>query len=48
MIYQGFGLGALSGSFIASALGGFIPTFTLIGVLCFVSVVIATEHKSTW
>ncbi len=35
MIYQGFGLGALSGSFIASALGGFVPTFTFIGVFVY-------------
>ena len=46
VIYQGFGLGALSGSFIASALGGFVPTFTLIGVLCVISVIIAISIKA--
>ena len=46
VIYQGFGLGALSGSFIASALGGFVPTFTLIGVLSIVSVIIALSIKA--
>ena len=46
VIYQGFGLGALSGSFIASALGGFTPTFTLIGVLCIISVLIALNLKA--
>ena len=46
VIYQGFGLGALSGSFIASALGGFVPTFTFIGVLCIISVLIAINLKA--
>lgn len=46
VIYQGFGLGALSGSFIASALGGFVPTFTLIGVLSTISVIIALTIKA--
>jgi MFS transporter, OFA family, oxalate/formate antiporter len=41
IIYQGFGIGAISGSFIASSLGGFIPTFKLIAVLSIVSVIIA-------
>ncbi|MFB5679180.1 OFA family MFS transporter [Paenibacillus terreus] len=41
IVYQGFGLGALSASFIAAALGGFIPTFTVIGVLCIISFLIA-------
>lgn len=46
IIYQGFGIGALSGSFIATALGGFAPTFTFIAVLSIVSVVIALFIKS--
>ncbi|MDN4077714.1 OFA family MFS transporter [Paenibacillus polymyxa] len=41
IVYQGFGLGALAGSFIAALLGGFIPTFTTIAVLCVVSFLIA-------
>ncbi|MDQ0219794.1 MFS transporter [Peribacillus cavernae] len=46
VIYQGFGLGALSGSFIATALGGFKPTFTLIAVLCVISLLIAIKIKA--
>ncbi len=46
IIYQGFGLGAISGSFIASSLGGFIPTFKLIAVLSIISVLIAMIIKS--
>ncbi len=46
IIYQGFGLGAISGSFIASALGGFIPTFKLIAVLSIVSLLIALTTKA--
>ncbi|PLT29662.1 L-lactate MFS transporter [Peribacillus deserti] len=46
IVYQGFGLGALSGSFIASALGGFVPTFTLIAVLSIISVLIAMIIKT--
>jgi len=46
IIYQGFGIGAISGSFIASALGGFIPTFKLIAVLSIVSVLIAMMLKA--
>lgn len=41
IVYQGFGLGALSASFIAAVLGGFIPTFTVIGALCVISFLIA-------
>lgn len=41
VIYQGFGIGALSGSVIASLLGGFKPTFMVIGALCLVSIVLA-------
>ncbi|MGF7048452.1 OFA family oxalate/formate antiporter-like MFS transporter [Paenibacillus sp. DS2015] len=45
IIYQGFGLGALSGSFIASYLGGFKPTFIVIGALCMISLIlIMTLH----
>ncbi|WP_251552097.1 L-lactate MFS transporter [Neobacillus muris] len=46
IIYQGFGIGAISGSFIASSLGGFIPTFKLIAVLSIVSVIIAMLIKA--
>uniref|UniRef100_UPI000568457C MFS transporter n=1 Tax=Paenibacillus forsythiae TaxID=365616 RepID=UPI000568457C len=45
MIYQGFGIGALSGSFVAAFLGGFKPTFVTIGVLCVVSCLIAVALK---
>lgn len=45
VIYQGFGIGALAGSFIAAALGGFIPTFIVIAILCVVSLVIALTIK---
>ncbi|OWA36919.1 oxalate/formate antiport family MFS transporter [Saccharibacillus sp. O16] len=46
VIYQGFGLGALSASFIAALLGGFKPTFLVIGALCAVSLLIALTIKS--
>jgi len=46
IIYQGFGIGAISGSFIASSLGGFIPTFKLIAVLSIVSVLLAMMIKA--
>ncbi|WP_394233885.1 OFA family MFS transporter [Niallia oryzisoli] len=46
IIYQGFGIGAISASFIASALGGFIPTFKLIAILSIVSVLIGMMIKS--
>jgi MFS transporter, OFA family, oxalate/formate antiporter len=46
IIYQGFGLGALSGSFIAASLGGFKPTFMIIGGLCLVSIILASTIKS--
>jgi MFS transporter, OFA family, oxalate/formate antiporter len=46
IVYQGFGLGALSGSFIATALGGFVPTFTLIAVLSIISLLIAMTIKT--
>ncbi|MCM3734958.1 OFA family MFS transporter [Bacillus cytotoxicus] len=41
IVYQGFGLGALTGAFIGAILGGFKPTFMVIGVLCIVSFIIA-------
>ncbi|MEH7073860.1 L-lactate MFS transporter [Neobacillus drentensis] len=46
IIYQGFGIGAISGSFIASALGGFLPTFKLIAVLSIISLIIAMTIKA--
>ncbi|RRJ62500.1 MFS transporter [Paenibacillus oralis] len=45
LIYQGFGIGALSGSFIAVMLGGFKPAFIVIGLLCLAAVVIAAFIK---
>lgn len=45
VLYQGFGLGALSGTFIATILGGFKPTFMVVGVLCIVSIIIITTIK---
>ena len=45
IIYQGFGLGALSGSFIASMAGGFKSTFMVIGIMCIISIVIALTIK---
>lgn len=41
IIYQGFGLGAISGSFIASLTGGFKSTFIVIGALCLISIALA-------
>jgi len=41
IVYQGFGLGALTGAFIGAILGGFKPTFIVIGALCVVSFFIA-------
>ncbi|EEM59999.1 Major facilitator superfamily MFS_1 [Bacillus thuringiensis serovar monterrey BGSC 4AJ1] len=41
IVYQGFGFGALVGSFIGALLGGFKPTFMVIGLLCVVSFIIA-------
>jgi len=46
IIYQGFGVGALSGSFIAALVGGFKPTFIVVGILCIVSVAIVATIKS--
>ncbi|MGK9181983.1 OFA family MFS transporter [Priestia filamentosa] len=45
IVYQGFGLGALAGSFIAAFLGGFKPTFIIIGILCILSFIIAILIK---
>ncbi|WP_459503471.1 L-lactate MFS transporter [Bacillus sp. C1] len=41
VVYQGFGFGGLAGSFIGALLGGFVPTFITIGVLCIFSFIIA-------
>lgn len=46
VIYQGFGIGALGGSFIASLLGGFQPTFIAIGALCIISFLLAVTVRS--
>lgn len=45
VIYQGFGIGALSGSFIAARLGGFHATFIAIAVLSVLSLLIALWIK---
>ncbi|KQU17904.1 hypothetical protein ASG61_28090 [Bacillus sp. Leaf75] len=45
IVYQGFGLGARAGSFIAAFLGGFKPTFIVIGTLCVLSLIIAIFIK---
>lgn len=45
IIYQGFGIGALSGSVIASAAGSFKTTFVVIGIMCLISIVIALTIK---
>ncbi|MGE6378427.1 L-lactate MFS transporter [Peribacillus muralis] len=45
IVYQGFGLGALSGSFIAAIINGFRPTFMIIAVLCVVSFIIALRVR---
>ena len=45
IIYQGFGLGALSGSIIASMVGGYKITFMIIGVMCIISIAIALTIK---
>jgi OFA family oxalate/formate antiporter-like MFS transporter len=46
IVYQGFGIGALSGSFIAAMLGGFKPTFIIFGLLCILSCLIAVSLKA--
>lgn len=45
IVYQGFGIGALSGSFIAVFLGGFKPTFVIFGLLCLLACIIAISLK---
>ncbi|UQZ34478.1 oxalate/formate antiport family MFS transporter [Paenibacillus sp. PK3_47] len=45
VVYQGFGIGALSGSFIAAFLGGFQPTFIVFGGLCILSCILAISLK---
>ncbi|MDH6429411.1 MULTISPECIES: OFA family MFS transporter [unclassified Paenibacillus] len=45
IVYQGFGIGALSGSFIAVILGGFKPTFVIFGLLCLLACIIAVSLK---
>ncbi|AIQ55867.1 L-lactate MFS transporter [Paenibacillus borealis] len=45
VVYQGFGIGALSGSFIAAFLGGFKPTFIVIGLLCILACILAVSLK---
>ncbi len=45
VIYQGFGIGALSGSFVAAWMGGFKPTFIVIGIMCIISFLIAVLIK---
>ena len=40
IIYQGFGVGSLLGTFIATLTGGFKPTFIAIAILCLVSIII--------
>ncbi|AJI95102.1 major Facilitator Superfamily protein [Yersinia ruckeri] len=45
VIYQGFGLGALAGSFIAASLGGFHTTFIVIAVMSVVSLLLTLIIK---
>lgn len=45
VIYQGFGIGALSGSFIAAKLGGFHATFIVIAVMSALSLLITLWIK---
>lgn len=46
IIYQGFGFGALAGSFIAAIAGGFIPTFIIVGALCLISIILTSIMKA--
>ncbi|MEI4828285.1 OFA family MFS transporter [Bacillus sp. FJAT-53711] len=46
IVYQGFGFGALAGAFIGALLGGFKPTFMVIGALCIVSFIISILIRS--
>ncbi|MDT8718173.1 OFA family MFS transporter [Clostridium sp. 19966] len=45
IIYQGFGIGALSGSVIANIAGSFKATFVVIGIMCVLSILIAIYIK---
>jgi OFA family oxalate/formate antiporter-like MFS transporter len=45
IVYQGFGIGALAGSFIAAFLGGFKPTFIVFGLLCMLACIIAVSLR---
>ncbi|CNE09479.1 OFA family MFS transporter [Yersinia nurmii] len=45
IIYQGFGLGALAGSFIAARLGGFHATFIVIAVMSVLSLLLTLIIK---
>ncbi|WP_236905285.1 MFS transporter [Clostridium tyrobutyricum] len=45
VIYQGFGIGALSGSIVAGAMGSFRITFIVIGVMCIISSLILAFIK---
>ncbi|WP_411755431.1 OFA family MFS transporter [Serratia sp. (in: enterobacteria)] len=46
IIYQGFGLGALAGSFVANHFGGFHATFIVMGVLSVISLLITLFIKA--
>lgn len=46
IVYQGFGIGALSGTFISTAVGGFKATFMVVGVLCIISIFIVATIKA--
>ncbi|PLR34388.1 oxalate/formate antiport family MFS transporter [Chimaeribacter coloradensis] len=45
LIYQGFGVGALAGSFVAAHFGGFHTTFLVIGVMSVLSLLITLMIK---
>jgi MFS transporter, OFA family, oxalate/formate antiporter len=38
VIYQGFGIGAISGSIISSVIGSFEGTFVVVGIMCIISI----------
>lgn len=46
IIYQGFGLGALAGSFVANHFGGFHATFMVMGTLSVISLLITLFIKA--
>ncbi|CAM3992107.1 L-lactate MFS transporter [Serratia silvae] len=46
IIYQGFGLGALAGSFVANHFGGFHATFMVMGALSVISLLITLFIKA--